>query len=208
MRRFGVVRGAPDVVRRVMLEDGWIVTRGVRSTETAQDEESEVQDEVCGPGEGDVVICWEIGRPEDIYERPATWRVNRIPAMKTLGAKDRLQRYFAAREDRDQLDFVPRTFLLPEQLDELKQFAAASRTSLFICKPSNLCAGKVRHKSLNYLFTSAFKGNNDRACRQRGGGSGSSRAVAVEENLSVCLPGNNKFLFEFVLKKFIFFSNI
>jgi len=66
-------------------------------------------------------------------------RLNRIPGMKMLAHKKMTGYYLNKFREfyPDEFDFYPKTFLLPEELDQFKEFKSKHPDRLFIAKPTS-----------------------------------------------------------------------
>ena len=92
-------------------------------------------------------IAWIDGRVIDFawYKllKP-TQRVNHFPGIEYLARKKSLAKHLNIMYDiyPEMYDFYPRTFLLPEDANKLKEYAGNKRNKTYICKPDASCQGK------------------------------------------------------------------
>ena len=81
-------------------------------------------------------------------------KVNHIPGQWIIGRKDHFTReYNKQKKTNRALNFYPRTFVLPEDSDELKKFMSQEKPVLL--KPTNLFSG------LGIKITDKLGKNND-----------------------------------------------
>lgn len=92
-------------------------------------------------------IAWIDGRVIDTnwYRilRP-TQRVNHFPGIEYLARKKSLGKHLNAMHVAfpEEFDFHPRTWLLPEDANSLKEYAGRKKNRTYICKPDASCQGK------------------------------------------------------------------
>ncbi|KAH0576920.1 Tubulin tyrosine ligase [Spironucleus salmonicida] len=84
-------------------------------------------------------VCWGSPKGVQFYSTLAPGQYcNQIPGSNSMGRKDTLATYIHASKIRfpDQYDIIPKTFVLPQQAEEMHEFFIQNPKQFFIYKPA------------------------------------------------------------------------
>lgn len=124
---------------------GWALRKGPRDSSGVKSQRADAETYEI-PGHSTLIWVDQANMITPIFSRIMPWQlVNHFPGMSTLLArKGRLCRNLSRLQKAcpKEFTFMPQTFVLPEDVEELKKAMAANKKRTYIYKPDHACQGR------------------------------------------------------------------